>query len=195
MRRSVTTTQTSKLLSKVFHIAIASTLLVLAGCGPRIDYSKLDPRCIQWNGRSNGQIDFNFGRTNPDINTYYEYFTCLNLSSYNIAMELGMNYFDLHASEFLRIASDKLQNSRADKETLFLSDILQDIHSKHLAPIAEDATLMSAWAEAINKIQTEYMHQSAYQSYVTVLASKQPPRVFDIKKDSMSGKRTSSCAN
>ncbi|MFP5238589.1 MAG: hypothetical protein ACLGQW_02045, partial [Acidobacteriota bacterium] len=104
---------------------LAIYLLALSGCGQHIDYAKFDPRCKDWNGiNSHGRYDANFAATDPDVETYYEYFACLYSTSSQIASELKFAYFAKHAQEFLVIAPAKLALTRSDVETLTLSQIL-----------------------------------------------------------------------
>lgn len=154
---------------RLLPVLLAIFLLALSGCGQHIDYAKFDPRCKDWNGTNNhGRYDANFAASDPDVETYYEYFACLYSTSSKIASQLEFAYFAKHAQEFLAIAPAKLAHTRSDEETLALSQILAFIQLSRSANVASDKAVMQAWTKALGTIKSPHFERLAYKAYFQV---------------------------
>lgn len=133
--------------------AIASLLLVLmAGCGLRVDYSKFDSRCREWLGNGNpNNIQWEFDKTKPRIEEYYEYYMCLNIPFHHVRG--NSEYFMMHWEDFIMLAPSKLLSPRDDKEIFLISILIQKIARTHKSEIMNNQQLLSSWKSAIENMK------------------------------------------
>ncbi len=140
-----------------------------AACHRGIDYTKFDPKCREWNGEKGIMPSkSDFMKTNPDIDTYYEYFMCINLSYQHAAILVGIDYFLNNPNKFTHIVVGKMLSSRSDKETLLISHILLSIHESNPHMISNNDALLSAWAKAISKMGHNWTRQRSTEYYTAV---------------------------
>ncbi|MFP5238590.1 MAG: hypothetical protein ACLGQW_02050 [Acidobacteriota bacterium] len=161
--------------STFLMICLLLLLAAPSACHRGIDYTKFDPKCREWNGE-NGIMPSKseFMQTNPDMNSYYEYFMCINLSYQHAAILVGIDFFLNNPGEFTRIAAGKMLASRSDKEMLLISHILLRIHEFKLYEIAGNEALMTTWATAIDKMDHNWTRQRSTEYYTAVSTNIKP---------------------
>lgn len=140
---------------QIIRAALCGAVLALAsGCGlfspMRHDSRKFDPQCPAWqeqirrHDKSEQAIAESRG-----VESYYEYYMCLEMMSAMPPDVDRMRYFADHVDDFIRIAPDRLRKPRHWKELYALSCILRVIHVNKIYNVGADKNLMSTWSESI----------------------------------------------
>ena len=117
-----------------------------------VDYSKFDPRCREWLGIDNNRhIQWDFINTNPTIESYYEFFMCINILFDHVTG--NMDYFSANSTAFLAFVPAKLAAPRADKEILLISIIFNEMAKNQRDDIRNNPQLLSTWKSAIDNMK------------------------------------------
>lgn len=162
-----------KQISATRAAIIGLLLLLTTSCGLRVDYSKFDPRCREWLGIDNHRhIQWDFIKTNPPIESYYEFFMCINIPYDHFSG--NMEYFSANSKSFLAFIPAKLATPRDDKEILLISIIFNEMSKTHRDDIQNNPQLLSTWKSAIDNMRRKdgWPYSVSYRIYNTV--TKQP---------------------